>query len=595
MADKRLNILEGIEKGISPSYLGGFNKITEIDLESVPGAVIPEFRLRTEYPYDVTMAATTFTAATSDLCTAGTTILGSWQDGQSVLLTTTDTLPAGLAINTIYYVMITGSTTFKLADTLAHLKAGTAVDITDTGTGTHTITPIVMEAPVTILKNGSDRYALDYHNGAIWLNSSGYGDTWVKIKGKTGVFYNIAIWKNYLLAFGPANQVEVWGGLDDLDTADWKTWDGADGGIYVPLFAHGGGRFPNVVMSNQTLYIGDDYDIASLSETAGDTFDPTDHTSYTWNNSALDLPKNEVASCLAEYNYQLAIGTGRGSNYDAKIYFWDTVSPSYDNVLYAENSWIYNMLSFGGILYFVCSDQTHRTDGVIYATNGSTIKKAFRIPRPSTGTQQIKTSYPYTIEKRSMVEWNNGILVGVGGKYGAGIYWINTDIGAVTQRFIEASGNEGSATDTINFYAILPEENNLTVGVYPELAASQVYKIETLNNTTASVPYRINTNSYFETGLITVGTKYQPTTYRFFEIQLGKELASGEAVILYYRVNLTDSYTSIGSVSYTNDGAVHSKIIENSSVSGDQIQFKCIITCGNTATTGPEIKAIYIY
>ena len=94
---------------------------------------------------------------------------------------------------------------------------------------------------------------------------------------------------------------------------------------------------------------------------------------------------------------------------------------------------------------------------------------------------------------------------------------------------------------------------------------------------------------------MTVGTKYQPATFRFFEIHLGKELASGEAITLYYRVNQTDSYTSIGSVSYTNDGAVHSKIIENSSVSGDQIQFKVVITCGNTATTGPELKAIYIY
>ena len=592
MADKPINLLEDIQKGVSPSYLGGFNKITECDLDSVPGAVIPEFRLRSEYPYTVPLPDATFTAATSDLCTASITIQGVWQDGQSVLLTTTDTLPAGLAVDTIYYVMLVGSNTFKLADTLAHLKAGTAVDITDTGTGTHTITPIVMEEAVTILKEGTDRYALDYNNGAIWLNSASYGDTWVKIKGKDVVFWNIAIWKNYLLAFGPANQVEIWGGIDDLDTADWQTWDAG----HEPLFAHGGGKFPAWVHTNGVLYIGDDYDVAFLAEMDGETFDPTDSTTYAWSQGLVVIDKEDIVSCLAEFNGSLAIGTGRGSDYNAKIYFWDTITTYYDTVLYVNNSWVWNMLYMNGYLYFITGDLTQNTDGVVYVTNGTSVKKQFVIPRPSTGTQQVKTRYPFTINKRSMVEWNNNILIGVGGYYGAGIYNYNSDTGAIHQRFVVASGKEGTVgSEKIEFFAILPEENNFTVGVMEDLVAGTYYKVQTLNNTVASVPYRINTNSYFETGLMTVGTKYQPRTFRYFEIQFGKKLASGEGVTLYYRNNLTDSYTTIGTMSYTNDGAVASKIIENSSVSGDQIQFKVLFTCSNTATTGPELKAIYVY
>lgn len=54
-------------------------------------------------------------------------------------LTTTTTLPAGLALATDYWWIRTGAKTGKFAVSLADALAGTAIDITDTGTGTHTI------------------------------------------------------------------------------------------------------------------------------------------------------------------------------------------------------------------------------------------------------------------------------------------------------------------------------------------------------------------------------------------------------------------------------------------------------------------------
>jgi len=55
-------------------------------------------------------------------------------------LTTTGTLPAGLSLATPYWLHgLSGTTTFKLATSQANALAGTAVDITDAGTGTHTI------------------------------------------------------------------------------------------------------------------------------------------------------------------------------------------------------------------------------------------------------------------------------------------------------------------------------------------------------------------------------------------------------------------------------------------------------------------------
>ncbi len=85
----------------------------------------------------------TFTADdTTDICTYTSTanIPSNILTGTRVRLTTTTTLPAPLATATDYYVVKVSDTTFKLATSYANAVAGTVIDITTTGTGTHTIT-----------------------------------------------------------------------------------------------------------------------------------------------------------------------------------------------------------------------------------------------------------------------------------------------------------------------------------------------------------------------------------------------------------------------------------------------------------------------
>lgn len=92
-----------------------------------------------EYPELSANNATgqTFTAATTDICTATAHGL---ETGDLVRVSSATTLPAGLAAATTYYVIKLSADTFKLASTDALATAGTAIDITDTGTGAHTIT-----------------------------------------------------------------------------------------------------------------------------------------------------------------------------------------------------------------------------------------------------------------------------------------------------------------------------------------------------------------------------------------------------------------------------------------------------------------------
>lgn len=84
--------------------------------------------------------ADTFTAdASTDICTytSTTNIPSNVLTGTRMRLTTTTTLPAGLATATDYYYIKVTDSTFKLATTYANAIAGTAINITDAGTGTH--------------------------------------------------------------------------------------------------------------------------------------------------------------------------------------------------------------------------------------------------------------------------------------------------------------------------------------------------------------------------------------------------------------------------------------------------------------------------
>lgn len=60
-----------------------------------------------------------------------------------VQVSTTTTLPAGLAAATDYYVIKVTDTTIKLATSYANAVAGTQINITDAGTGTHTINTLL--------------------------------------------------------------------------------------------------------------------------------------------------------------------------------------------------------------------------------------------------------------------------------------------------------------------------------------------------------------------------------------------------------------------------------------------------------------------
>lgn len=81
----------------------------------------------------------TFTAdASTDELTV-TSATDIYYPGLEVTVSSTGTLPGGLSASTSYYVITVSSTLIKLATTRANVHSSTAINITSTGTGTHSI------------------------------------------------------------------------------------------------------------------------------------------------------------------------------------------------------------------------------------------------------------------------------------------------------------------------------------------------------------------------------------------------------------------------------------------------------------------------
>lgn len=88
---------------------------------------------------NTTPAAGEFTANVTNICTKAS---HGFVTGLKVQVSSDDTLPGGLSASTDYFIIKGTDNTFSFSDTLAHALAGTnIIDITSSGTGTHTITP----------------------------------------------------------------------------------------------------------------------------------------------------------------------------------------------------------------------------------------------------------------------------------------------------------------------------------------------------------------------------------------------------------------------------------------------------------------------
>lgn len=135
----------------------------------------------TEFTDDVADAARGANAPSSDSYAAADVLVRTTEKyhrtGDVVRVSSTGALPAGLAAATDYYWIYTGKLKGKLATTFANAIAGTAIDITGFGSGTHTVT-----------RQSEQRYSCD---GTVGSNESPESNLRALLTASAGKLMNI--------------------------------------------------------------------------------------------------------------------------------------------------------------------------------------------------------------------------------------------------------------------------------------------------------------------------------------------------------------------------------------------------------------------
>lgn len=606
-------VISSWEKGIAPSPYGGINDIRAVNVSDIPGAVFASAETSNNLLYDDVAylgRAFTFTAdASTDQITLGAGGTAVNWDYTVVQFTTTGTLPAGLSLSTNYYLRFISSGVYKVSTTLANAIAATYVNITDTGSGTHTATSTnigIINATAKDERSGNI-YAIDQNNRVWCSNVPGGAFKWMLIIGNTltsGLGNGIAVWQNYLFVFRGA-AIDVWGALDNFSTAAWSnSWQSMNSASSSTML------HKTFVASNNALYWCDYVGntgglrnpgyIGSLMLASTSTFLPGTGSTYIYNAQALDLPDNEQPVALNELNGYLAIGVNlsgtNSSGSTSKLYYWDTVSASFNNPLIVPEAPIYEIVNANNIIYVFCGWR-----GRVYKTNLSTITEAFKIPdhvyypgSTATGyeglplfgsvSQNINgSSYKMTFAPQARVT-RKKILFCVN-LYGSTALWsydTQTSLLQIDAKPINGYGS--TSTDSPQLYGV--EVLNAQVsastlgteilffGLYYNTGTT-TYTIEQYNPITSNSSSNFTTyNGLMITDYINVGSVNNLKTFQQLEYSLDRKMISGSGLKIYYRYSIGDSWTLLSTEDYATYGAINGRVIDFPTIGTEWIQLK---------------------
>lgn len=638
-------------KGIGESSSEGFAEMRNVDILSKPGYLLCGEKM---YNLADVQGSATFTVntGTDEITTASS--LARIDDSllnKAFYFTTTGTLPAGLSLNTVYWVRANTSTTvFTLKATF---NPGDLVDITNSGSGVHTIHTYDLIAPKYAIYNFGNQFApaqgafyIQDYVGNIWCigfkpaggtisnfpicvalgdtNLAHIGSSTLQKYGAGLVFYH-----GYLFFF-----LNVSGGSDSNRTINYIVSPS-----FSPVVTYGwqtalyGFNYQNTGAnpyhaSNDTVYFNDKSTHGSYSDAlggwyqkAGQIFDPSDTATYTYGagtSNLLDLPIDENITAISQLGNNLMIATSIG-----KIYPWDTISASFSTPIETGVLGIACMKTINSTLYF-----SGGSTGRVYMTNNVSTYELFKLPKEY-------LNYPYNNTViTAMEKYENGIVFLVRQEqqnsnsiYSGGVYYYDFTEKTFTELYKPSAGYGTSSTNNFFPYQCLAVSDgdwipdislysSKTYGVYNSrnkilfgytmdrnITNEYSYSAQGYLDSQLFYPQMIdNYNAYVVSPLYTVGTFDSPKTFQSIQIFLNKPLTTGQGIRVSYRKNRVDSFSGATTFDTSSDlGTTNLTSKQPVNMENCQyLQLKIELTANTTAFgtinyDTPELEKIIIY
>lgn len=532
-------VISGFEKGIADSPYEGIADMRNVNIITSPKQGSVGFAMSAVTLPPTGYTATAFTAsASTDVFTVTST--SGFYAGMGLTIVSASNATAGVTVGNTYYTGDITSTSFKLYKGL-DLNPSGLLNINPSITGTFTVptfgtpadsvsspstnTNSTISAPkeTFIMTTNGLVWRLAFEaTGSVAINSLQYmGNNSHSTAGNNNV--GITIFAGYLLAWMNAKidylSMSLFNGTDNA-SANWQY-----GWKDTTVTAQG---HRAITATDNAVYFCNGAAVGSILITAGSTFDPSSSATYTYNTSALALPANELATCLAQLGTNLLVG-GQ-NNY---IYPWDRVSTSYAYPIVVAESFIKCIVSTNSTAFVFAGIR-----GRIYQTNGANIDLYKKFPDALSDTVDpyyiwgwatyLKNQLYFSIQGQTNAATNTSNLNGV--------WAIDLDSGALRlSNSLSFATYAGTAPVIVPMGSVRPTGDGLYVGW--------------LNSTggidyTSGDPYT-NYEAYIDTDIIPVGTFLTKQTFNNIEFKLARPLVAGEGVKIYQRSDLTSVFTEV--------------------------------------------------
>jgi len=305
-----------------------------------------------------------------------------------------------------------------------------------------------------------------------------------------------------------------------------------------------------------------------------------DTSTCTFTPQRLNLPYFEVGQSIGEIGNTVIIGC-----YGNTVYPWNQIDTTPSLPIALPESGVPNMVNVNNMMYMLVGNK-----GNIYITDGSVASKALTVPDYCAGIAGSPATYiePY-------FTWG-GIMYLRGRVYFSILDQTSTKAGNCggVWSFVPsqniAADDDGTSLriENISSYGTYSGLSTVLIPYHNQVAISPQYW-SAWYSSISSPAYGIDFTDtkptvvgIVETDALRTGTMLDKHSFKNQEYKLASPLLSGETVQLYFRLNLTDDWTSCGTV-----------IAETNSLSGyfqsafqntQWLQLKAELTPNGTAT-----------
>lgn len=572
MANQQPLIINNWQNGIADSPNVGFGLLQNVSIDALPGAVVPNYIPSTKSP---TASSNIFTAvAATDVCTVALPFAAN-QTAVAVTFSTTGSLPSPLATGTVYFLINLSSNTFKVATTLAHALTGTAIDITDTGSGVHTVAnvqpgfirsmcddPSINTAGITYMADS---------NGRVWFyDGTGFylllGNTLTNGTGRGVAFFiNSDASARFLFIFRN-NFIDVCDVTtaakrnDPIGTSSWT-----NGWQTINTTSSASNSHYAIVGQDDIIYYCDSRYVGSIQEVPGQVFDPGTSATYNWSKVALTLPQGEVANWLEELQINLLVA-GLTYNY---IYPWDRSSASFALPIICAETGVYRIKNINNIIYIL-----NGTRGNIYKTMGYYVQFVKKIPEYLTGNSSLP-----------VISWG-----GIGAKNG------NLIFGVSCSDLPQYSGLYMLYSDGRLVLENQPGGGGLNLPVTAvNQTSNEAYRFGYAGgfDVIPNNPSRYaNFNAVVHSQLSPVGTKTTPVKYSQVEVQINQP-SNGSEIRVSYRTDRSSPFTVLDT--YTGDTTTTSFNTDIGLIDIENIQIQVEMSGASSDTSALEIMQVRLF